>query len=53
MNQMAHLLEERHLGVLLSAMSLLLALAAKAPGDYGACKRTDRLTNQLPKKTST
>lgn len=34
-NQMARLLEERHLGVLLSAMSLLLVLAAKAPGDYG------------------
>lgn len=32
---MARLLEERHLGVLLSAMSLLLALAAKAPEDYG------------------
>lgn len=32
---MARLLEERHLGVLLSAMSLLLALAAKAPRDYG------------------
>jgi AP-2 complex subunit alpha len=35
--QMARLLEERHLGVLLSAMSLLLALAAKAPGDYEVC----------------
>lgn len=34
---MARLLEERHLGVLLSAMSLLIALASKSPVDYEVC----------------
>ena len=33
----AHLLEERHLGVLLSTMSLLIALASKSPVDYEIC----------------
>lgn len=35
--QMARLLEERHLGLLLSAMSLLIALASKVPRDYEIC----------------
>lgn len=33
----AHLLEHRHLGVILSTMALLLALASRSPGDYEIC----------------
>lgn len=33
----AHILEDRHLGVILSAMSLLIALASKSPTDYEIC----------------
>jgi hypothetical protein len=33
----AHLLEDRHLGVILSVMSLLIALASKAHSEYELC----------------